>query len=658
MNGVIEDPLLSLNTLKVQELKQICREHGVAPVGKKAELIEKLVAFRSSLEMRSQVAARQPEGTYSSPAAAIVADARTHAMYAEQVQRMGSYSPVQTQGRARTGARGGRVSRGSQGSPVRGVSPGGRAGRGGRGRSRGGRGSRGGCADVGAGDRAAGSPACAMQPLKCAECGQNCDVRDQLQNMRNVREYWCPMCRFKLMDPFNAVAEPRGLLYGAASNQQGRFEFVLDLPDLRTWRRENMSIQVRMVKVSCPKMAHNWPKVLHFGTNGAEIFSVLPPEEGHKRRDVPQDISGSLRVGRNNVSIRLFDETPLDYVVGIVLTIPCGIKELREQIDTCEKDDAMRRVMRILTKQAQAMGSRSDECVCLAPDKLKLLCPITMDRIDEPVRGQDCQHIQCFGLEAHITSNRQMKAFNNRWVCPVCSLVLRPYSLVFDQYCAEILAATDADCEEVFIDANTGAWGVVESDKKGGNAPSPDSDVDEVDLASPSPAKTCRAPLLQEIPALALPPARAGNALDHGGNQPRSEVLSRAVPAHCDVDGSNAASKELVAVPDSQDSLVQIMRIHETAADLSLDLSAADCGTANANRRIDVGTAAGAPRFSQFGGPGKRLRLASNGSANVGVAMTANQAVKTNGSMPTPAFIAKKFGVGVPTELVIELDEV
>merc|ERR1740120_359762 len=84
-----------------------------------------------------------------------------------------------------------------------------------------------------------------------------------------------------------------------------------------------------------------------------------------------------------------------------------------------------------------------------------------MERVDLPVRGANCEHLQCFGLEAYLQINRQMRAFNNRWVCPVCTLVLRPPDLVIDQYVQDIVSKVqkNPDLEEVVVSPD-GSWGL------------------------------------------------------------------------------------------------------------------------------------------------------------------------------------------------------
>lgn len=81
-----------------------------------------------------------------------------------------------------------------------------------------------------------------------------------------------------------------------------------------------------------------------------------------------------------------------------------------------------------------------DELECVErSQRFKLTCPITLMRMAIPARGRDCRHLQCFDLESFIQVTKGSKAFNNRWKCPECPLILRSDVLVIDPFVAEIL---------------------------------------------------------------------------------------------------------------------------------------------------------------------------------------------------------------------------
>lgn len=210
-----------------------------------------------------------------------------------------------------------------------------------------------------------------------------------------------------------------------------------------------MDIEVRMGRVSCNKLHQVWPTALQFHTNGKELFAVDPPKEGHKRRDVPKNISSRLKCGRNEIRVTVRDERITDFALAVVLTKACTIQVLRGQVSHCDRGLAFDRVRRLIDHQ-----ERSGEVMCLTSNILSLKCPLTMERVFEPARGVQCQHLQCFGFEAFVKSNMSLNAFNNRWKCPICSLVVRPSDLCIDDYVDHVLATTPLEVDEVRVAAD------------------------------------------------------------------------------------------------------------------------------------------------------------------------------------------------------------
>jgi hypothetical protein len=184
----------------------------------------------------------------------------------------------------------------------------------------------------------------------------------------------------------------------------------------------------------------------------------------------------------------MVDDNVSEYVLAVLLTVPRSIDELSKLVARCNYEKALNRARSLLDRQQNGSKTgQSGDIECLTSDMLRLVCPITMERIQGPVRGERCKHLQCFSLNAYLTSNRQMRAFNNRWVCPVCTLVLRPADLCFDTYVEKVLAATGSEVEAVIVAAD-GTW------KRPAPAPSdatgPDSPGDtafNLDVDSPAP---------------------------------------------------------------------------------------------------------------------------------------------------------------------------
>ncbi|CAK0860851.1 unnamed protein product [Prorocentrum cordatum] len=255
----------------------------------------------------------------------------------------------------------------------------------------------------------------------------------------------------KAMDPFNEVVEPGGVLV-CRRLSRGCLDLTLDLPELRQWRRDSLHVEVRMVRPGKSMDLHAWPRRLEVCVNGTLAFGIAPPEEGHKRRDVPEDVSVALRPGENRVSVQAEDDAVEDYVLAVLLTAPRADADLARRVGEVPLDAARDRAVALL-----GGPTPGEEVECMTSATLKLTCPITMGRVVGPVRGKACRHVQCFGLDAYLAINRQMQAFNSRWCCPVCARVLRPVDLCGDPYVASIAAKAPRDVTDVEV-GRDGGW--------------------------------------------------------------------------------------------------------------------------------------------------------------------------------------------------------
>jgi hypothetical protein len=273
------------------------------------------------------------------------------------------------------------------------------------------------------------------------------------------------------MDPFSPLVAPGGIL--ALPTIEGkRLEFTVEIPNAKKLRLERLGLEVRMVRLSSGKVAQAWPQQLDICVDGYRIFKVEERLDGHKRRDLPlslltaegneganQGFIAGLRPGRSNISVMSVDADITDYAMAIVVTRPRGIEDLcREVTITKSSLEVSRdRFCALVAARKAEGGDNNGEVMCLSSDTLRLLCPITMERVQDPVRGDQCQHLQCFGLQAYLQSNLRMRAFNQRWVCPLCALVLRPADLRRDAYMDSVLSGTSAEVEEVIVSAS-GVW--------------------------------------------------------------------------------------------------------------------------------------------------------------------------------------------------------
>ncbi|KAA0188791.1 E3 SUMO protein ligase PIAS2 [Fasciolopsis buskii] len=114
---------------------------------------------------------------------------------------------------------------------------------------------------------------------------------------------------------------------------------------------------------------------------------------------------------------------------------------------------------------------------------VQLLCPLSKCRIEVPVRGRDCRHIQCYDATTYLIINERKPS----WNCPVCDRKVYYEDLIIDGLFLEVLnskAAQDLD-EAVFHD--DGTWSVLAERAKAHNSPGSSDSSDSDDSDEPKP---------------------------------------------------------------------------------------------------------------------------------------------------------------------------
>mmetsp|Transcript_17406 Transcript_17406/g.40674 ORF Transcript_17406/g.40674 Transcript_17406/m.40674 type:complete len:793 (+) Transcript_17406:90-2468(+) len=346
-------------------------------------------------------------------------------------------------------------------------------------------------------------PACVGRPtpklMKCMYCFNDFDL-EHCDYSKSPETFWCPLCRMRTLDPFNQLIEPYGLL-ACCIVSRPVITFELELPELKAWRRDDHSVWMRMVKVDSDNCIQVWPNSLTLEANGNEVMVIKPPDEGHVRRDVPKNISGGLKPGTNSITIRMQDEWVYGYALALVRTVPRTVQQMAAEIPVCPEDEARERFSKLLNDRTD-LGDAvdEDEISCVLSNKLKLRCPLSFERVDVPARGENCRHLQCFGLIAYLESNLKMRSLNNRWTCPVCGMILKPRELRIDGLVQRILDETDSNVEEVLI-LDDGSYRAVsgESEEMPKQPSEKPAAAPAKDPEQPPPAKKRRRNRAQEV---------------------------------------------------------------------------------------------------------------------------------------------------------------
>lgn len=91
----------------------------------------------------------------------------------------------------------------------------------------------------------------------------------------------------------------------------------------------------------------------------------------------------------------------------------------------------------------EALNEEADDDLQVDTTKIKisLLCSFTCLRLEVPVKGQWCQHFDCFNLQTYLGMNAVTQRTRN-WVCPLVPTE-KPMILQRDEFLTQILELTE-----------------------------------------------------------------------------------------------------------------------------------------------------------------------------------------------------------------------
>lgn len=343
----------------------------------------------------------------------------------------------------------------------------------------------------------AAAPAGGSQPDKQARLTCKCGASYGAVRFQGANgSFLCPGCRFRAMDPMNVVMKgSKGLLVlklvqppivPEEAKQEATFQFKVDAADVKEWRKAGDNIECRMCKLDSYQPIQVWPNYLSFKVNGRQAFEIQEPKPGHKRRDLPQRISASIKPGLNRVEVFMKDPKVQTFALAVLRTTPQLPKDMCKQLaKSCVKtEDCKQKIMDLMF--ASSLDGCIEDFQAAVSDRSRLICPISLERIRTPARGKKCRHLQCFDLEAYLVSNQKMSSMKKRWLCPVCDLPIKPPGDLFiDTFHVQILAETGMMDEEVAFDS-MGGWKV----SAVADSPVEDSDNEGLPLTFGEPASS------------------------------------------------------------------------------------------------------------------------------------------------------------------------
>ncbi|KAI8063292.1 hypothetical protein BC940DRAFT_307563 [Gongronella butleri] len=123
-----------------------------------------------------------------------------------------------------------------------------------------------------------------------------------------------------------------------------------------------------------------------------------------------------------------------------------------------------------------ASDSQDDDIrVTQAVFSLPLTCPMSFKRIQFPVKGAHCRHVECFDLSCFLYYNRGLAT----WKCPHCSQIVGPGKLRIDLFMYDLLGKVAKDVRTITFTQDSSNWEVAERDD-----PDEDEEMTEADDTS------------------------------------------------------------------------------------------------------------------------------------------------------------------------------
>ncbi|KAL6182255.1 hypothetical protein ACLB2K_043678 [Fragaria x ananassa] len=128
-------------------------------------------------------------------------------------------------------------------------------------------------------------------------------------------------------------------------------------------------------------------------------------------------------------------------------------------------------------------SSKSDTDIVEGPSRISLNCPISFTRIQTPVKGHLCKHLQCFDFRNYITMNIRRP----RWRCPHCDQYVCYLDIRVDQNIVKVLREVGENVSKVNISVD-GSWKVSENDDDDLYLVDKLNETSEMDEATPGPS--------------------------------------------------------------------------------------------------------------------------------------------------------------------------
>lgn len=320
--------------------------------------------------------------------------------------------------------------------------------------------------------------------VTCSMCRKSSHlrcVRAEGLPVADMKDWQCPFCRILHMDPFNPGFEllmftttPRNMLMPTSQDGTLTMRFNVQPEVLKDWQVRRVSLSVRCIGLGPKSLVPHgpfWPREVTASVNSyKDVFKVLPGKYGHVRREVSsKEISDMVKPNSNTVNVSYKTDPPPAhqaqpprFMFGVVASEPKSKTDILTIIKRLTVDECRERDTELVKAAQVAFDSlQSGELVIETSANFDIVhtrCPLSLCEMATPVRGVDCEHIQCYDADAYIDVNIRTRNVEKRWKCPVCCKIVRPEDLIVDAF---LQNECQGEVKRVKLNIALGYWEVL-----------------------------------------------------------------------------------------------------------------------------------------------------------------------------------------------------
>ena len=258
---------------------------------------------------------------------------------------------------------------------------------------------------------------------------------------KELKNFECPRCIILANDPLHEVEE---ILYEPSILTSGvNYTYKLGFSQFSKMNNSaEYGVEIRTLKMDGVHFfEQTWPDKCTIRVNNKTVKEVKPLHHNSslkKRRDEKIFNRHMSKMGPNSLKIVYQNvqdgkntkrgEDP-KYIFSVLYVRRLSVPVLQERILSRNRlsiEASKRHIMSKFEEQKDLQISRI---------KVDLLCKITYTMIQNPARGENCSHIDCFNLKFFLQTMEQNSV--RKWICPLCRK--RCSKLVVDSYLEQIL---------------------------------------------------------------------------------------------------------------------------------------------------------------------------------------------------------------------------